>query len=90
MEFSTNKSRLAVLTTGNVFLELPGKNIELSDRVARVLSIVENKELLVLKGHQDRVVSVEFGPDDSKILTASWDGTARLWESKTGDFDRGI
>ncbi len=85
MEFSTNKSRLAVLTTGNVFLELSGKNIELSDRVARVLSIVDNQELLVLKGHQDRIVSVEFSSDDSKILTASWDGTARLWDSKTGD-----
>ena len=33
-----------------------------------------------LKDHQDRVISVVFSPDGERILTASADKTARLWD----------
>jgi len=37
-----------------------------------------------LKGHQDRVCSASFSPDGKRIVTASWDRTARVWDSTTG------
>jgi len=30
------------------------------------------------------VLSATFSPDGARIITASWDGTARLWDAATG------
>jgi WD40 repeat protein len=35
---------------------------------------------LILKGHTDSVISAVFAPDSGRILTASYDKTARLWD----------
>jgi WD40 repeat protein len=35
----------------------------------------------VLRGHRDDVVSAAFSPDGTQIVTASADGTARVWET---------
>ncbi len=35
----------------------------------------------VLEGHTDRVSSSSFSPDGTRIITASWDGTARVWDT---------
>jgi WD40 repeat protein len=40
--------------------------------------------LLALRGHQDSLGSIAVSPDGSRILTASRDGTARLWEASSG------
>ncbi|NIP93191.1 MAG: hypothetical protein GWO24_06940, partial [Akkermansiaceae bacterium] len=34
--------------------------------------------------HQDRVRSASFSPDGSRVLTASVDHTARVWDAQTG------
>ncbi|HSW12031.1 MAG TPA: WD40 repeat domain-containing protein, partial [Solimonas sp.] len=34
--------------------------------------------------HQSVVSTVQFSPDGLKVLTASWDGTARVWDAATG------
>jgi hypothetical protein len=39
---------------------------------------------LEFTGHVDKVNSVTFSPDGNRLLTASADGTARLWDSQTG------
>ena len=35
---------------------------------------------LVLKGHSDIVTDTEFSQDGNRIVTASWDKTARIWD----------
>jgi hypothetical protein len=37
---------------------------------------------LVLQGHTDTVVSASFSPDGARIVTASSDRTARLWDAE--------
>jgi WD40 repeat protein len=39
---------------------------------------------LVLGGHEQAVLSAAFSPDGSRILTASYDNTARIWDAVTG------
>jgi WD40 repeat protein/serine/threonine protein kinase len=34
--------------------------------------------------HQDRVVSVRFHSDGSRLASASWDGTASIWDWRSG------
>jgi len=41
-------------------------------------------ERLRLVGHQGSVSSASFSPDGARIVTASEDGTARLWDATTG------
>jgi WD40 repeat protein len=37
-----------------------------------------------LEGHRDYLATVRFSPDREKVVTASWDGTARVWDAATG------
>ena len=41
-------------------------------------------ERLRLVGHEGEATSVAFSPDCARIVTASYDGTARIWEAATG------
>jgi len=40
--------------------------------------------LLTLKGHTDRVNAASFSADGTRIVTGSWDNTAKVWDTKTG------
>jgi len=40
----------------------------------------DGKPLATLQGHTGRVWTAEFAPDGGRILTASGDNTARLWD----------
>ncbi|HEV3255605.1 MAG TPA: serine/threonine-protein kinase, partial [Gemmataceae bacterium] len=39
---------------------------------------------LTLHGHENAVFAVAFCPDGKTLASASWDGTARLWDLTTG------
>ena len=49
------------------------------DNTLRVFDASLN-ELLVLRGHRDRVFMARMSPDGRHIASASWDHTARLWD----------
>src|SRR5262249_54523694 len=40
--------------------------------------------IFTLYGHRDEVTSVVFSPDGTRLATASLDGTARVWDARTG------
>jgi WD40 repeat protein len=40
--------------------------------------------LRILKGHSARVMSAAFSGDDKRVVTTSWDNTARVWDAETG------
>ena len=42
------------------------------------------REVAVLSGHEQRVVGAAFSPDGQRVVTGSWDGTARVWDAQTG------
>jgi len=42
------------------------------------------KQVAVLKGHSQPVVSATFSPDGKQIVTASLDETARIWDAADG------
>lgn len=35
-------------------------------------------------GHRDAILSADFSPDGSQIVTASLDGTAKIWDAASG------
>ncbi len=39
---------------------------------------------LTLAGHSDQVQGVAYSPDGTRLATASQDGTAKVWDSRTG------
>jgi WD40 repeat protein len=51
------------------------------------IATVTQRERLVLggvDGHQDRVTALAFSPDGTRVVTASDDATARIWDSASG------
>lgn len=49
------------------------------DNTAKVWNL-SGKELATLSGHDDKLNSVVFSPDGSKIVTTSDDNTVKVWK----------
>jgi WD40 repeat protein len=45
-----------------------------------VWDVATAKQVAVLRGHKDGVFSAAFSPDGSRIVTASYDNTAKIWD----------
>lgn len=44
----------------------------------------EDPSVAVLGGHGDRVITATYSPDGSRIVTASFDNTGRIWDARSG------
>jgi WD40 repeat protein len=52
-----------------------------ADKTVRVLDVETGKELRKFEGHTAGVHDVAFFPDGKRIISASVDGTARIWRA---------
>ena len=57
--------------------------LPLSNTVLRQM-IIKSRVRLTLKGHDDEVWSAAYSPDGKRIVTASFDETAKVWDANTG------
>jgi len=55
-----------------------------AETVVRIWNAESAKEIRQLAGHNDLVFAVAFSPDGQLLASASYDGTARLWEVAIG------
>jgi len=53
----------------------------------RLFDTSTGKELHVLKGHQHDVAFAHFSPDGKRLVSGSWDGSARIWNVAAGTFE---
>ncbi len=95
--FTANEddTRLWDAVTGELLLEVTGFYrttdvqglcfVTLTDNfMAMIWDIRTGATLGTLVGHRDGINTIEFSPDSERLITSSWDGTARVWDSQTG------
>jgi len=51
------------------------------DGTARVWDVHSGAAVSESLSHRKRVVTVQFTPDGERLLTAAWDGVARVWDT---------
>ena len=47
-------------------------------------AVLAHREIAVLRGHENSVLHVAYSPSGSRLVSASSDATARVWDAKTG------
>jgi WD40 repeat protein len=86
----SDRQRAILITQGavkDVAINHDGTRIATAsdDGTVRIFDAGTGAELVVLKGHKDKVNSVAFSPNGLKVVTASDDGTAIVWNTLTGE-----
>ena len=62
----------------------PNRPYEARAEDALFEAVLAHRELAVLSGHEHVVSHAEFSPDGDRIVTASLDKTARIWDATRG------
>jgi WD40 repeat protein len=70
---------------GGAFSADSGRLLTTDGKFARLFEVAGGRELIVLKGHQGNIYGAAFTRDGHKAVTVSADGTARIWDLRTGD-----
>lgn len=55
------------------------------DQTTKIWCAEKGEQLLDLTGHQGEIVSINFSSDGDKVITGSFDGTAKVWDIRTGE-----
>jgi WD40 repeat protein len=88
MDWSPDGARIVSVPSGQVSVTFTdGQKPEratFTGRVAYVWDPATGRDLIHLRGHDDNVASARFNPAGTRIVTASWDGTARIWNAVSG------
>lgn len=84
--------RLSTISIPNKKIKTIGLNpngqqiaLGLKDSSLIVWDIPSKKEVLNIKKHRHVISSVSYSVDGKWLLTSSWDHTARIWDSQTGE-----
>ena len=54
------------------------------DKLIRIWDIEQKKIVMVLKGHEQDIYSLDYFPSGDKLVSGSGDRTVRIWDLKTG------
>ena len=57
---------------------------ELRDRI-RILNFRTGEVVSLLKGHKNVILGLAFSPDSQKLISGSFDKTARIWDVNSGE-----
>ena len=69
-----------------LLLPLEAERVTHTDQAEAALRQVlpESQLHTLLRGHTDAVRGAAFSPDGKRVVTASTDGTAQVWDAATG------
>jgi len=82
---SPDGQRVAVTTSGYAAMQhSDGVFYNYTDRVVYVVDLARGVDVLRLRGSKYALAGVEFSADGKRILAASWDGHARVYDAITG------
>jgi hypothetical protein len=81
--FSAQQPSLAISYLGQMLRDNPSNNAAAA-RLASAVLLPFAAELTEPLQHEGIVRYAEFSPDGSRIVTASYDKTARVWDARTG------
>ena len=83
MLFDTGQSSEALAYLARVLRREPTNRV-VGERIISALAHRNFCVPLFRIGHKTNVTSAEFSPDGHRVMTASRDGTARVWDGRTG------
>lgn len=72
---NSKAGRMLIVAIASIFSHVPG---------ATCTAQRANVPLLTTKGHTGLVKCLVFSPDGTRLASASWDGTVKVWDATTG------